>query len=226
MTNPDPNAQSGDPNAQSGGTGDGTGTGGDPGAGGAGAQSGAPDAGQQNPPPATVTQAEYDALRARLQAADQNRAKAEADLKQIRDKDLPALEKATRDLAEAEKVRDAALADLKQTRLENAFVTDNKYKWKNPKTALKLADLSKVEVDDDGTVRNLTAALDALAKAEPYLLEEDTSGDDDGSGGDSNGAGRGSTGAPAGGGRQADTKTDAKKFAARIPALRTRGIGT
>lgn len=220
MTSPDPNAQSGTGGAPSGADGTGTGTGTDDGTG-TGAPSGAPDTGQQTPPPAMVSQAEYDALRRQLSAADQKRATAEADLKQIRDKDLPALEKATRDLAEAEKARDEALSALKQTRLENAFVTDNKYKWKNPRTALKLADLSKVEVDDDGTVRNLTAALDALAKAEPYLLE-DTNSDGDGDG-DNNG--KGSTGAPGSGGRQTDTKADAKKFAARIPALRTRGIG-
>lgn len=220
MTSPDPNAQSGTGGAPSGDPGNGTGDGTDTGTG-TGAPSGAPDAGQQTPPP-MVSQAEYDALRNRLSQADQKRAATEAELKQIRDKDLPALEKATRDLAEAEKARDLALEDLKKTRLENAFVTDNKYKWKNPRTALKLADLSKVEVDDDGTVRNLTAALDALAKAEPYLLEDDTSGGD----GDGDGSnGKGSTGAPGAGGRQSDTKPDAKKYAARIPALRTRGVG-
>lgn len=219
MTSPDPNAQSGTGGAPSGDPGNGTGDGTDTGTG-TGAPSGAPDAGQQTPPP-MVSQAEYDALRNRLSQADQKRAATEAELKQIRDKDLPALEKATRDLAEAQKQAEEAKEALKRTRLENAFITDNKYEWENPRTALKLADLSKVEVDDDGTVRNLTAALDALAKSDPYLLKKKADDGDDGDGGN----GKGSTGAPGAGGRQSDTKLDAKKYAARIPALRTRGVG-
>lgn len=222
MTQPDPNAQSGNPEGQSAGQGtgtDGTGTGTGTGTDG---QSAGTNTGQQTPPEATVSRAEYEALQNRLRAADQNRQRVEDELKQIRDKDMPALDKAQRDLAEATRERDEAREALKQARLENAFVTDNKYKWKNPKTALKLADLSKVEVDDDGTVRNLTAALDALAKAEPYLLEDTNS-----SGGDGDGSGstRGSTGASGNGGRAPETKVDLSKLASRVPALRSRGIG-
>jgi len=220
MTQPDPGAQSGAEGAQGGTQDGGAGSGNDQGT---GAQSGAgnQDGGTgQQPQTGTVSQAEYDRLRAQLQAADQNKQKALDELKQIRDKDLPAIEKLTRDVTEATQRAEKAEADLMKARLENAFFTDNSYKWKNPKTALKLADLSKVEIDDDGTVHNLKGALDALAKAEPYLIDSDEGSGDD----DKDKGGKGSTGALGTGGA-GNMKPDAKKvLGARIPALRTRGI--
>lgn len=56
-------------------------------------------------------------------------------------------------------------------RLENAFLTDNTYSWHNPKRALKLVDLSEVEIADDGTVKGLDNALKNLAKSDPYLIK-------------------------------------------------------
>lgn len=219
MTQPDPSAQSGTGSAQGGATDTGQGAAAgvnpDP-----NAQSGAGDQGgtgqQQTPPPAMVTQAEYDALKSRLSAADKTRTEAETQLRQLLEKDLPEQEKLKKALDEAAAARDKAVIDLRQTRIENAFLTDNKYKWKNPKSALKLADLSKVEVNDDGTVLNLSAALEALAKSDPYLLDTETPAAD---------PPRGSTGAPAGG-RASDANADLKGLANRIPALRTRGIGS
>lgn len=220
MTTPTPVAQGGNDGASSGviedGTGTGAGNGNDQGN---GALSGNvnPDGTQQPTPPAlTVSQADYDRLKAQLQAADQNRQKAQDELKQIRDKDMPALEKAQRDIAEATARAEKAEADLKQSRLEKAFLENSEYKWKNPKTALKLADLSKVEVDDEGEVHNLKSALEALAKSDPYLLNSD---DDEDKGG------KGSTGALGTGGK-GNQKPDAiKTLSSRIPALRTRGLG-
>lgn len=219
MTSPEPGAQSG--------TG-GTGQGADPNTGqgtpetdpnNQTGQSADPGQGQQQPtdPARTVSQAEYDALLARMKAADQNRARFEAELKQLKEKDMPALEKANRDLTEMTARTEKAEGDLSQARLENAFLKDNKYKWKDPDAALKLADLSKVEVLEDGTVNGLTAALEALAKSKPYLLDEDKN---EGEGTPP----KGSTGAPAGQ-RQPNQQSDAKRLASRFPALRSRGVG-
>lgn len=221
MADPENGAQSGTDPAQSGqdgtqGTGNGTGTT-DPAtqSGGGTSNSGSTDG------TATVSAEELERQRERTRAADQRASKLEAELKQIRDKDLPEAEKIKRDLEEANAERDKLREDLKQSRLEMAFLKDNKYKWKNPATALKLADLSSVEVEDDGKVVGLDAALAALAKSDPYLLDTETSGDGNGSGG------TGATGASGAGGRQSDsTKTDLKKAAIRIPALRSRGLGT
>lgn len=173
-------------------------------------------AGQTQTAPAPVDRAEYERVLNQLRAADQNKAKAESELKQLRDKDLPALEKAQRDLTEANARAEKAEAELQQTRIETAFLRDNKYKWKNPATALKLADLSGVTVDDDGKVHNLLPALEALAKSDAYLIE-----DADGAA-EAEKPNKGSTGAPNAGGRTSGA--DTKGLVSRLPALRTRGV--
>lgn len=221
MTQPDPGAQGGTEGAQSGAGENGTGAGSNPDTAGQGAgqgQDGGQTQGQTQT--GTVSQVEYDRRMEQLRAADQKRQAAETELKQLKEKDLPAMEKLTRENAELVAERDKLNNELRQTRMDNAFFNDNTYKWKNPKTALKLADLSKVEIDDDGTVHNLRAALEALAKAEPYLLEESGDGNEDNKGKD----GKGSTGALGTGGT-GTTKPSSAAMAARVPALRSRGIG-
>lgn len=185
---------------------------------GAGAQSGAGTGtgDQAAVQPEMVSRADFLRLQAQLSAADKKRTEAEKAFRDLVDKDLPAQEKLTKERDEAAARADKAEADLRQTRLDKAFLTDNKYKWKNSVTALKLADLSKVEVDEDGTVRNLTTALDALAKSDPYLIDADEEKE----------PAKGSTGAPGTGGRSSDTKTNVNALVSRLPALRTRGIGS
>lgn len=139
----------------------------------AGGQS-APGATGATPPvdgQSTVSRAEFDQLRAQLAAADQRRAKAEQDFAQLRDKDMPALQKLERDLADATTAlteRDAALANL---RVENAFLTDNTYDWHNTATALQMLDRSKIQLDAEGNVVGMKDALKALATAHAYLLK-------------------------------------------------------
>lgn len=223
MTTPVEGAQSGTTDAQSGsGAGQGTGTtdetqnqGGATGSTDAGAQSGT----TATQPEARYSEAELEAVRTRMRAADQRAAALEAERNQLRDKDLPALEKLQRDYADATKERDALRVKTREQALENAFLKDNKYKWKNPAAALKLADLTKVDVQDDGTVTGLTAALDALAKSDSYLIDvtkDETTNEQ-----------TGSTGAPGTNGtRGQQTGPNLKAMAARIPALRSRGLGT
>lgn len=67
---------------------------------------------------------------------------------------------------------DTVIASLS---LENAFLKDNTHEWVDPAAALKLADLSQVEISEDGQVSGLKTALDALAKNSPYLLKKSES---------------------------------------------------
>jgi len=72
-------------------------------------------------------------------------------------------------------------ADLKvknsDLALENAFLKSNSHKWRDNEAALKLADLSKVELDDKtGQVHGLQDALDRLAANSPWLLADDSQG--------------------------------------------------
>jgi hypothetical protein len=153
----------GDPTSQQQG-GDPTGQQGDPGA----------QSGTQTPPPAdaTVSRADFDRLQAQLRAADQNRVKAENDLKQLRDKDLPEMDKLKRDNAELESRATKAEADLAEARISNAFLTANSHEWANPATALRLLDRSKIQIDPStGDVSGVKDAAEALAKSDPYLLK-------------------------------------------------------
>jgi hypothetical protein len=63
-------------------------------------------------------------------------------------------------------------SSLQESRLKIAFLSNNTYEWQNPGLALRAADLSEVEIDDDGKVHGLVAALEALAKEHPYLLKQ------------------------------------------------------
>lgn len=68
---------------------------------------------------------------------------------------------------------------INEMALKNAFLENNTFKWKSAKAALKLADLSEVEVDEKGAVHGLDSALAKLAKDEPYLLETADDADKD-----------------------------------------------
>lgn len=74
---------------------------------------------------------------------------------------------------------DKILGDNEDLRIQLAFVSNKKYTWKNPKAALKIADLSDVDISDDGEVEGLDEALDALAESDPYLLDDSSTDDSD-----------------------------------------------
>lgn len=187
-----------------------------------GAQSGA--TGTTETPAASgqsvVSRAEFEALRNQLAAADKKRVEAEQAHAQLRDKDMPQLEKLTRDLADATKVTEEMQDANRILRVENAFLTANEYEWHNSALALQSLDRSRITVDAEGNVQGMKDALKALATAHPYLLKPKVV----------EGEGEVSTGnvppgtAPANGGiapRQG-AKTDVKEAKTRFPALRQR----
>jgi len=94
--------------------------------------------------------------------------------------------------------------------IENAFYMANTHEWHNPKRALASADLSEVTVKD-GVVDEaaLKAALDKLAKEEPYLVKPKE---------DKPPPKGGPTGAPPAG--QGTKQTDQETLKRKYPALR------
>lgn len=170
----------------------------------------------QTPPERVPTQAEYDAIKNQLRAADQRRDAAEKDAKALRDAQLSEEEKRKRDLAEAQAELAKRDEAVKQLKLENAFVTDNTYDWHDPKTALKVADLSGVTIDDAGKVTGLKEALKATAESNPWMVKPK-----DGVTAPSGGAPAGSTGVGSSAGANASgvSRTDLEK---KFPALRGR----
>jgi hypothetical protein len=168
----------------------------------------------------TVAKAEHDAVVARMKAADQRAAKFEAELKAMRDKDLPAQEKLAKDHEELVKSHEALVETNKSLALENAFLKANTFKWKDPEAALKLADLSEVEVDDAGKVSGLEAALKGLATAKKWLLEDEQADDKESANKNASSAGAPPMGA---GATNRGTGADKNKLKSTYSALRMRG---
>lgn len=136
-------------------------------------------------------------------------------LDEVNAKDTPELEKLKAELAKNAADLKAASEALKETRIERAFLADNTYEWHNPMRALKLADLSETEIEEDGNVTGLKAALDALAKSDPYLLKSK-----DGEGKKDSAEGKTKTGDSANGSRSKKQGADRAALEAKYPGLR------
>jgi predicted RNase H-like nuclease (RuvC/YqgF family) len=98
-------------------------------------------------------------------------AKAQARLKEIDDADKSATERLEGKISDLEKQNEALLAANKELSIKNAFLADKKHAWRNPDSALKLLDLSEVDIDDDGKISGLDKAIKKLADSDSYLLE-------------------------------------------------------
>lgn len=83
--------------------------------------------------------------------------------------DLEGKDKSAEDTAEDDRIKqqESVIRDLQ---IERAFLLDNTHNWHDPKVALRLADLSDIEIDEDGTVEGLKQALADVAKKHPYLV--------------------------------------------------------
>lgn len=145
-------------------------------------------------------------------AAEQALALAQAQLREYEDKDKTELQKAQRDAQEAAARAEAAEASLKKERINNAFLLNNTVAWHNPQTALNLLDLSDVTISEDGTVKGIDKAIEALQKSDPYLVKpkDDTKGDDLGPSGSQVGSGS----------KDGKGKTSREALLEKYPALR------
>lgn len=101
---------------------------------------------------------------------------------------------------------------IQRLRIENAFLTANDFSWHDPQDAMRLADLSDVEIEEDGTVVGLKEALKALARAKPHLIKSTEKADPKGASGSAN------NGKRKGEGKKVDRATLAKSY----PVLRNR----
>lgn len=108
----------------------------------------------------------------RRKEAEKRAEELERELAELKGKDTPEQEKLQAKVDELTTSVNSLTESLTNSRLEVAFLKDNSYSWHNPGRALALADLSEVEIDDDGKVHGLKAALDKLAKSDPYLIQE------------------------------------------------------
>lgn len=148
-----------------------------------------------------VTQADLAQVKARMQAADKRASEAEKKVKEYEDKGKDVATKATERVTELETENTGFKAEISTLRVQNAFLSTNSVTWHDPDVALQQADLSEV-TDADGNINKaaLKKALEALAKAKPFLVKPE-SGNDDG------GKGKGKSGGDVGSGHKNDGKT-------------------
>lgn len=177
------------------------------------------DPAAQSGTPRTYTQAEVDAINARLSAADKNRETAQKALKAIEDAKLTEAERTKNALAEAEtKLKDAE-EKAKEGLLDNAILLDTTYDWHDRTVVLQQIDRAGLTFSDDGKVTGVKVALDKLAKDKPFLLKPKGDGGD--GGGSTNSGTGGQTGAP-GTTRQHGKGTDEAALAKKWPGMRGR----
>lgn len=158
----------------------------------------------------TVTRAEFERVMERMKAADRAKAAAEEKAKKLEREKMSDLERVKAEAQDAIKSRELLEQQLSEIRLENAFLSNNKYTWVDPSDALKLLDSDGVEVKD-GKVEGMNQAIEKLAKAKPHLLKKDD-GDGEGSSAASGSASNGT--------RKGDKRSPKKDYSSRFPALR------
>lgn len=161
---------------------------------------------------AETLKAQLEQQRQRTQAADKRAAEIEAQLKQLRDKDLPEQEKLKRDYEESVKQVEQLRAVNTNLAFEVAFLRDNTYTWHDPSTALKLVDREQVEIAADGSANGMKDALKALATSHPFLIKQESKEEPKTPPGT----------APGNNGGTGGKTTSSASMAARIPALNTR----
>lgn len=167
----------------------------------------------------TVSKEEYERLKARMSAADKSAAEALKKVKEYEDKDKSETERLTGQVEELTNANTELVEQNKRLQFDNAFALQSKHSWQDPEIVLGLVrGHEAVTVEDDGTIKGMDKALDAIAKAKPFLLKE--SGDGEGASGSSGSTGP--TGSPTGSTKKNDpSKIDADALRRKYPALQT-----
>lgn len=127
----------------------------------------------------TYTQADFDTLMNRLKAADRRASTFETELKKLQDAGKSEAQRKEEEHANATKEADKLREDLRKARIGNAFFAVTGHNWHDPSDALEMLMsryLDGVEIDDNGRVTGIDAAVKKMAKEKTYLIKTETSG--------------------------------------------------
>lgn len=167
------------------------------------------------------TAREYDKLKRRLAASDKRQGLLQKQLDDLKASKSGELDKAVKAEIDELKPKATKLAEQnKNMRLQLAFLSTpvKGVVWEDPEAAMKLVDLSDVDIDEEtGAIdkRDLAAAMRRLAKDKPYLVKKAKSSDADDDEPDT------SSGSPMNGKRKGKktTQPDRATLAKRYPVL-------
>lgn len=177
--------------------------------------------GKEKPKDEFVSRAEFERLRTHLSQSDKKKAAAEAELAQLKSKDLPEAEKLKADLEEATQKANAASERFNGMARTNAFLIASSkagISWQDPKVAFKVGDFDDLVIDDDGDVIGMADAVKKLAKEHGYLVKPKvTDGEDED---DKKPIKSGSSVGTKGTGSKGKTKLSDEELRKRFPALR------
>lgn len=124
-------------------------------------------------------EAQIQNLTDRMKAADRRADAAEKKAREYEDKDKDKVEILERDLGEAQKENETLKTEIADLRFANAFALNAKYTWQDPEVVLGLLRKREdVEVQEDGSLKGLEKALDAIAKDKPFLVKDGDEEDD------------------------------------------------
>ena len=125
----------------------------------------------EQPADAAGMAAELERTRAALKAANAESAARRKKLEAYQAFD-DELSRVKAELADARAAADSAKAQARQAAIQFAVELEaGKQKFQDPADALSLADLSAVQVADNGAVTGAAEAVKALADKRPYLLK-------------------------------------------------------
>jgi hypothetical protein len=128
---------------------------------------------------------EYDKLKRRLAASDKKQGELVKQLNALKESKSGELDKVVKAEIDELKPKAAKLVEQNKTmRLQLAFLstTIKGVVWEDAEAAMKLVDLSDVDIDPDtGAIdkRDLAAAMRRLAKDKPYLVKKAKKDDED-----------------------------------------------
>lgn len=175
-------------------------------------------------PEETDEQKEIKALKKRLAAADRNKEAALKKLRDLENKGKPADEVAKQEAEEAK----AASAKREETNrklaLTNAFLVASQgadVSWHDAKVAQAALNLTDVEVDEDGEVTGMEAAVKALIKSKSFLVKPKATKDEDKDEKEDKGNGPSGSGVGTGRGKgKGKGAPDREELIRKYPALR------
>lgn len=126
----------------------------------------------------TYSVEEFEALKARMIAADKRADAEAAKVKKFENANKSDLERAQQEAADAKTRADQLAATVKNQALLNAFLGNTSITWQDPTDAFALLQqhyMDGVEVDEAGKVTGMDGAVKTLAKNKAYLIKPATS---------------------------------------------------